>query len=870
MAGRRGNVRVSITGDSSGLGKATRDAENKLDRMDRRGGKALKALGTAAKAGGVALAAGLAVGAKKAADAAIEAEKAQARLNAQLDAIGQNSPKVRAEIDKVIQAQSQMSGFDDEDLQDSFVNIVRATGDVSKSLELNAVAMDLSRAKGLDLAKAGDLISKVAAGNTSSLSRYGIVLKEGATTQEALAAVQQKFSGQAEQYGKTTAGAVDRTEVAFENLAEVAGAALTPALASLANGLANFIGEVQRGEGTGGRFRDVMTQAFNAVVGAGRTVVAVGQQIVGMFGGVALAGGRAALDIAKFVGAVASSRAGIVALAAVAGALIGRFAAMGAIWAVGKIVAFVGAIRSVISAMLAARTASLALNKATLAGGFTALLSVVGTAVGAVAAFAGTQDRAAHSARDVADAVKAQREALKRLADLDLEATQRKVDLSNANTRVARAEIELRNLRRSGTASALDIKEAENTLRQARIDQERAQRNLNRTEGDARETRREAIQSLQDEIKERRENVKALAQQIPQMLLQGRSTDEISRKVAQARREQAALNKAIRDLRSKRVVIEIEARLTNPNLIRAFEGIFGGGRRPKAAPGAAAGGGAVPSGLFMNTRKTVGDPAAVGGLTTIPGNEGLLLSDRNLTSLLGSGGKFDIDIGVSSIAVAQAASTATVDDDVRALKDRIGIIETRIKAINRALKSFIKKLKSGKKKKRQEAAATLTRLYGEKAQLIDEINALNRALAELQAPPEPVEVEPADIGDTAVETAAPAAADPAPVSEPPAEPAAPDITADLRAQIDQANARAAVQAEKARLSEAAVRAFGSAGDIGTGGFANAFAAARTVVIQNVNALAAGSPETLLAVGQAATAGIGYQGTTGTPRAALGV
>lgn len=225
----------------------------------------MRGLGTAAKAGGLALGAGLATGLTVATKAAIEAEKSQARLEAQLKASGISYKQHRDEIERVIQKHSQLSGLDDEDLQDSFTNIVRITGDVNKALKLNGLAADFARAKGMDVAKAGELVGKVAGGNVGILSRYGITLKDGATASEALATLQQKFAGQAKAYGDTTAGSLDKAKVAGENLAEAAGAALAPALQTAAQGLSKFIGEMQSGEGAGGRFRKVLEAVFNAV-----------------------------------------------------------------------------------------------------------------------------------------------------------------------------------------------------------------------------------------------------------------------------------------------------------------------------------------------------------------------------------------------------------------------------------------------------------------------------------------------------------------------------------------------------------------------------------------------------------------------------
>jgi hypothetical protein len=58
-------------------------------------------------------------------DAAMDAQKSQARLEAQLKASGISFRAHAKEIDAVIQKHSQLAGLDDEDLQDAFTNIVR-------------------------------------------------------------------------------------------------------------------------------------------------------------------------------------------------------------------------------------------------------------------------------------------------------------------------------------------------------------------------------------------------------------------------------------------------------------------------------------------------------------------------------------------------------------------------------------------------------------------------------------------------------------------------------------------------------------------------------------------------------------------------
>lgn len=272
-------LNVVISGDAKGVTKATRQVEGSIDRMSRSGSKSLAMLRTGFIAVGAAAATGAVIGIKKSAEAAIEAEKANARLETQLRALNIRYAEHEKRIQRTLDAHSQLSGFDDEDLGDSFTNIVRVVGNVNQALELNGLAMDFARAKHMDVAKAGELVGKVAGGNTGILARYGITIKEGATATEALAVLQQKFAGQAEAYGRTTAGAQDRARVAFENLGETIGARVTPVIARVAEGFNTLVRQMTLGQGPGGRIRAVLERVGEAAIETGRQIA----DLVGWF-----------------------------------------------------------------------------------------------------------------------------------------------------------------------------------------------------------------------------------------------------------------------------------------------------------------------------------------------------------------------------------------------------------------------------------------------------------------------------------------------------------------------------------------------------------------------------------------------------------
>lgn len=83
--------------------------------------------------------------------------------------------------------------------------------------------------------------------------------------------------------------------------------------------------------------------------------------------------------------------------------------------------------------------------------------------------------------------------------------------------------------------------------------------------------------------------------------------------------------------------------------------------------------------------------------------------------------------------------------------------------------------------------------------------------------------------------------------------------ADLQAQINQANERAQVAQQQAQVAERALQVFSGSGDIGAGGPSALAAAGGVTVNQTINTLHPGDPQTLDAIGKAATRGIGLQG-----------
>lgn len=232
MAENEVKVRVALEDLlSKGLDKAGDQVEkfgNGIKNNFEQASHASKALAIGLAAVGTAVIGAIAISVKAAADA----EKQMARVNAVLGTMGKKGLEARAGILKAADAAVQL-GFDDETAAESVTNLFQRTGDLNQAMELNALAMDLARAKNIDLAQATNLVGQVLAGNGKVLKQYGIDINEAATPLAALDELQKKVAGQSTEYAKTFSGQMEVLSVQFGNLKEAIGGIFLPVLTRL-------------------------------------------------------------------------------------------------------------------------------------------------------------------------------------------------------------------------------------------------------------------------------------------------------------------------------------------------------------------------------------------------------------------------------------------------------------------------------------------------------------------------------------------------------------------------------------------------------------------------------------------------------------
>ena len=167
-------------------------------------------------------------------------------------------------------------GFDNEDTANSMAKFYQRTGDVNQAIYLNQTAMDLARAKNLDLATATNAVNLTLSGNGKMLKAYGIDLKESATPLEALGQLHDLVKGQATAFADTYKGKMEITKQALSELKETIGDKLLPILGRLADafttlindGIPKFIGQVKELSKWLGEHQYVIYLVAGAVIGA--------------------------------------------------------------------------------------------------------------------------------------------------------------------------------------------------------------------------------------------------------------------------------------------------------------------------------------------------------------------------------------------------------------------------------------------------------------------------------------------------------------------------------------------------------------------------------------------------------------------------
>lgn len=202
--------------------KVRDEASKKLDAIGDTMQKSFK-IGVAAAAAAATAVVAFGVSAVKAfADSQVQMARFSATMNSVTGVTEEHKNKILEAA-----AATRKLGFSDETASNVLAMFYQRTKSVTEATKLNALAMDLARAKGIDLAQAGEMITLVLSGNARALKQYGIELDETKTPLEALGELQVKVGGQAQAFAGTLTGKMTRLGETFGDLKEKIGEALS-------------------------------------------------------------------------------------------------------------------------------------------------------------------------------------------------------------------------------------------------------------------------------------------------------------------------------------------------------------------------------------------------------------------------------------------------------------------------------------------------------------------------------------------------------------------------------------------------------------------------------------------------------------------
>jgi hypothetical protein len=236
---------LKLLADVSNFTKSLKGADNDVTTFGDKVSKFGKVAGAAFLAAGVAAAAYAGKLAIDGVKAAIEDEAAQAKLATTLKNVtGATDDQIKATEDYILK-QSLLFGVTDDELRPSLDRLTRATGDVTKAQELQAIAIDISAGTGKSLQAVTEALSKAQEGNLAGLSRLGVGISKAElatlTFDQVTAKLAATFEGQASKQADTFQGKMARLSVAFNEAKETVGAFILDAITPIVEVIVNKV-----------------------------------------------------------------------------------------------------------------------------------------------------------------------------------------------------------------------------------------------------------------------------------------------------------------------------------------------------------------------------------------------------------------------------------------------------------------------------------------------------------------------------------------------------------------------------------------------------------------------------------------------------
>jgi hypothetical protein len=221
------DVRIDIAAQFVGK-KAFKEAETSTDRLTKnvKGlAKGLLAVYSAQKVLSYA---------KASVKAFAEDDKAAKALGTTLKNLGLAYGSNIGTVNGFISRLEMQTGVLDDELRPAMDRLLRATGDVTKSQELLALALDISAGTGKSVTQVSQSLQKAYLGQKQALGRLGVGLTKAELETSSFEQIQERlsvlFAGQATAAADTYAGSLAKLTVAGNNAKETIGKGLVDAI----------------------------------------------------------------------------------------------------------------------------------------------------------------------------------------------------------------------------------------------------------------------------------------------------------------------------------------------------------------------------------------------------------------------------------------------------------------------------------------------------------------------------------------------------------------------------------------------------------------------------------------------------------------
>jgi len=228
---------------------------------------------------------------------AAEAEGIWNRLGQAVANAGKDFAEVRPEIDAVARALQDLTTVGDEDFAMVMTELLTVSNDYEESLHNVSLVADMAAAKQMDLRTSAQLVGRVMVGETGTLSRYGIVVQEGA---DAMQVLRDRFQGFAENEARSLQGRLKQINNEWGDFKQALGEAI------LASGEgASFLDTLREALKQATYWVNEHKEALGGVAKAiEETVIPVFQTLLTMYARLTRAGYMAASAQTKVLGAV--------------------------------------------------------------------------------------------------------------------------------------------------------------------------------------------------------------------------------------------------------------------------------------------------------------------------------------------------------------------------------------------------------------------------------------------------------------------------------------------------------------------------------------------------------------------------------------